>query len=136
MNLREKSILLARESDAKAEVIRREIEEKELKLVREAFYKKFGEYPDRVWQCYPFFYAEKEEITFKLHFAVGTISNGIEYFNIVNPDYPYGELSERLSSIIDLGRFLARKDPFYFDRYKKIFGIDSKRGRANSGKRS
>lgn len=110
LSLRDKSIQIANEADVKAEALRRKISEEELKQVREAFNKKFGEYPDRVWESYPFFFASKEGLTFKLYFAINNISNGVDYFYITNPEYPYDLLSGKLTSLIDLGRYL--KGPF------------------------
>jgi hypothetical protein len=129
MSLREKSIQLARESDAKAAALRRKIEEEELKQVREAFNKKFGEYPDRVWASYPFFYADKEGLTFKIFLNSNGSIPTIQYFYITTSVPPYNVLSDKLDSLIDLGRFLnARRDMVYFDDdpYKRVFGVAPK----------
>jgi len=106
LTLREKSIQLANESEAKSEALRRKIEEEELKQGREAFYEKFGEYPDRVWRSYPFLFASKDGLTFKLYYTAGNV----DYFYITNPEYPYEHLSDKLTSLTDLGRYLKRPE--------------------------
>lgn len=120
MSLREKSIQMANESADRAEATRKKIEEGELKQLREAFNKKFGEYPDSVWKVWPNFFASKEGLTFKLIFATGNISDGISYFYITNSEHPYGHLSEKLDCLLDLGRYLRLREGQDFSQVKQV----------------
>ncbi len=110
MSLREKSIQMAKESEIRAESLRKRREEEELKQLREAFFNTFAEYPDSVWKAYSNFFATKEGLTFKIIPATMDISDGISYFYITNPNDTSDHQSVKLHNLIDLGRYLDSQE--------------------------